>query len=149
MTVFGKLKRRFFQSEVVAVGVVAHISHWIRHIGATLVELGGDLEAVEQEASALGVDALVDDCVEDLGESDLQSASVFQRRQLDAVPDILRTGGAPEVDMVVAKGGLAEGWGFALVSAGHDVATLVVHSLSYSPILCKEVIYFLLVTEGL
>jgi hypothetical protein len=149
VAVFARFACGFFRGEVVAVVVVADLSYGIRDIGAARAELGSDLEAVEQEPGALGVDPLVNYRVEYLMESDLQSATVFQGRQLDAVEDTLGTGGATEVDVVVAKGRLAEGRGFALVSAGHDVATLVVHGLSYSPVLCKEVTYFLLVTRGM
>jgi hypothetical protein len=146
--VSGRLRRGFFRSEGVAVVVVAQFLYGVLDFGAALVELGSDLEAVEQQSGTLGVDPLVDDGVEHLSESNLQTAGVFQGRKLDAVEDSLGSGGAAEVDVVVAKGGLAQGWGFALAPAGHDVAAFVIHGLSYSPVLCKEVMCFLLVTRG-
>ena len=101
---------------------------------------GGDLEAVEEEAGALGVDLVGGEGAEDFGEDDLDGAAVFEQGQGDGRG--LRRGGGGSVgygfggrDARISAAGLkvevaeavsADGDGAAFLSAGTDVLALVV-----------------------
>ena len=89
----------------------------------------GDLEAVEEEAGAAGVDVVGGDALEDLADGVLDGGTVFGERELE--------GGATAAALfwvgdwfsggvvVVAEVFTAEAWAAAAVAVGEDVAALV------------------------
>jgi hypothetical protein len=89
----------------------------------------GDLEAVEEEAGAAGVDVVGGDALEDLADGVLDGGVVLGERQVE--------GGAAAATLawvfdglaggvvVVAELFLAEAWAGAAASVGEDVAALV------------------------
>jgi hypothetical protein len=92
---------------------------------------GGDLEAVEQEAGAAGVDFVERDAAEGLGDGDLDGAAVLDEGEgeggaaafaLACVPN-WDTGGVVEV----TKFFVAQADGAAAEAAGENVAALEAH----------------------
>jgi hypothetical protein len=86
----------------------------------------GDLEAVEEEAGAAGVDVVGGDALEDLADGGLDSGAVFGQRQMEggaaaAAPARVGDGFAGGV-VVVAELFLAEAGAGAAVAVGEDVA---------------------------
>lgn len=95
--------------------------------GDTGGELGGDLEAIEEEAGSARVHVGRVESAEDLRERDLDAAGVFNRQQ---VLLRFRAGGiaqAMKVGVVIAEWFVAEGRGVAFLSARHDVSAFVIH----------------------
>ena len=101
----------------------------------------GDLEAVEQETGALGVDLVVGDAEEDLADGELDGGAVFGHGEVEvglvgsALTWVLHraTGGV----VVVAEVFGAEAWAAAAVAVGEDVAALVAFwfgHVVYSPL---------------
>jgi hypothetical protein len=91
-------------------------------VGAAIDVLRGDLEGIEQQAGAAGVEAGVEQGAGDLGERDLDGGSIFEQRDLD----VARHGAAgfgrdADAGVKVAKGGVAESRGLASVAVGLDV----------------------------
>ena len=89
----------------------------------------GDLEAVEEQAGAAGVDVVGGDALEDLADGGLDGGAVFGEGQVEggaaaAALARVRDGFAGGV-VVVAELFLAEAWAGAAVSVGEDVAALV------------------------
>jgi hypothetical protein len=89
----------------------------------------GDLEAVEEEAGAAGVDVVGGDAAEDLADGGLDGGAVFREGQVEggaAAATLARVGDRlAGVAVVVAELFLAETWAGAAVSVGEDVAALV------------------------
>jgi hypothetical protein len=85
--------------------------------------LGGGLEAVEEQAGAAGVDLAGGNAVEDLLKGLLEGGAVFEGRELEGgAADA--GGGLAVLVVVVAKIFSAEGGTSATVAAGEDVAAL-------------------------
>ncbi|HTD95536.1 MAG TPA: hypothetical protein VK627_01350 [Edaphobacter sp.] len=88
----------------------------------------GDLEAVEQEAGALGVDLVGGDAEQDLADGDLDGGAVLGHGEGEvglagaAVGEVLD--GAAGGVVVVAKLFVAKAWAAATVALGEDVAAL-------------------------
>jgi hypothetical protein len=89
----------------------------------------GDLEAVEEEAGAAGVDVVGGDALEDFADGGLDGGTVFRQRQVEGgaaaaalfwVDDWL-SGGV----VVVAELFAAQAWARAAAAVGEDVAALV------------------------
>jgi hypothetical protein len=89
----------------------------------------GDLQAVEEEASAAGVDVVGGDALEDLADGVLDGRAVFGERDFEggaagaAGVRVLR--GSSRGVVVVAEVFSAEAWAAAAVAVGEDVAALV------------------------
>jgi hypothetical protein len=98
-------------------------------VGLGQVE-AGDLQAVEEETGAAGVDVVGGDALEDLADGGLNGGAVFGQGQVEggaaaaALAGIL-DGSAGGV-VVVTKFFAAEAWAGAAVAVGEDVAALVV-----------------------
>jgi hypothetical protein len=89
----------------------------------------GDLEAVEEQAGAAGVDVVGGDALQDFSDGGLDGGAVFGEGQVEggaaaAALAWVRDGFAGGV-VVVAELLLAEAWAGAAVSVGEDVAALV------------------------
>jgi hypothetical protein len=88
----------------------------------------GDLEAVEEEAGAAGVDVVGGDALEDLADGVLDRGTVFWKRDLEggaAAPAGRRVGGGFAGGVVVeAEVFSAEAGAAAAVAVGEDVAAL-------------------------
>jgi len=88
----------------------------------------GDLEAVEQETGAAGIDVIGGDALEDFADGELNGATVFRNGQVKGAAALLagdRVGNrfaGPVV--VIAKVFVAERWTGAAVPVGEDVAAL-------------------------
>jgi hypothetical protein len=103
--------------------------------GPTLGRLGfgeveaGDLEAVEEQAGAAGVDVVGGDAAEDLADRRLDGGAVFWQEQVEggtAAAALARVGDwLASVVVVVAELFSAEAWTGAAMSVGEDVAALV------------------------
>jgi hypothetical protein len=93
----------------------------------------GDLEAVEEEAGAAGVDVVGCDTLEDFADGSLDCGTVFWQREVEggaAAAALARVGDGPTGGVVVvAELLLAEAWAGAAASVGEDVAALVLFSL--------------------
>jgi hypothetical protein len=89
----------------------------------------GDLEAVEEEAGAFGIDFVGGDAAEDLADGGLDGGAVFGVGQVEggaAAAALARVGdGAAGGVVVVAEFFLAEAGAGAAASVGEDVAALV------------------------
>jgi hypothetical protein len=89
----------------------------------------GDLEAVEQETSASGIDVVGGDAAEDLPDGVLDGGAILWQRHVEggaAAAPLARTGDwLAGVVVVVAELFSAEAWARAAVSVGEDVAALV------------------------
>jgi hypothetical protein len=89
----------------------------------------GDLEAVEEEAGAAGVNVVGGDALEDLADGVLDGGTVFGERELEggaagaAGVRVLR--GSSRGVVVVAEVFAAEAWAAAAVAVGEDVTALV------------------------
>jgi hypothetical protein len=93
----------------------------------------GDLEAVEEEAGAAGVEVVGGDAAEDLANGGLDGAAVFGQGQVEggltgaALAGVERgaAGGVVVVaELFVMIISVAEAWAAAAVSVGEDVAAL-------------------------
>jgi hypothetical protein len=89
----------------------------------------GDLEAVEEEAGAAGVDVVRGDALEDFTDGGLDGGAVFRERDFEGGAAALAgawvgRGFAGGV-VVVAEVFSAEAWAAAAVAVGEDVAALV------------------------
>ena len=86
----------------------------------------GDLEAVEEEAGAFGVDGVLGEALEDLADGDLDGGAVFGVREgeggLAAAAGAGVGGGRAGGVVVVAEFFAAEGGAAALAAVGVDVA---------------------------
>jgi hypothetical protein len=93
----------------------------------------GDLEAVEEQACAAGIDLVGGDALEDLADGELDGGLVFGQGQVEvgaAVLAVARVGdGAAGGVVVVAEVFSAEAWAAAAVAVGEDVAALVAFRL--------------------
>ena len=94
----------------------------------------GDLKAIKVDASLTAIEAVGAELAEDLIESDLDAACIFDRRKDQGLgggsgDPGKSTGGS----VVVAEGLAAEGRRLALVSAGLDVTAFFVHEISPTP----------------
>jgi hypothetical protein len=93
----------------------------------------GDLEAVEQEASAARVDFVGCDALEDMADGGLDGGAVFGQRQIEsaaAAAALARVGdGFSGGVVVVAELLLAQAWAGAAAAVGEDVAALVLFGL--------------------
>jgi len=89
----------------------------------------GDLEAVEEEAGAAGVDVVGGDALEDLADGSLDRGAVFGEWQVEggaAAAALAWVGdGFARGVVVVAELFLAKAWAGAAVAVGEDVAALV------------------------
>jgi len=99
----------------------------------------GDLEAVEEEAGAAGVDVVRGDALEDFADGGLDGGAVFRERDFEGGAAALAgawvgRGFAGGV-VVVAEVFSAEAWAAAAVAVGEDVAALVAPGCS-SPRRC-------------
>jgi hypothetical protein len=88
----------------------------------------GDLEAIEKEAGAFGVDLVAGDALEDLTDGELDGGAVVREGDVEAgaaALALLRVfdGTACGV-VVVAEVFVAETWAAAAVAVGEDVAAL-------------------------
>ena len=108
---------------------------------------GGELEAVEEDGGAFGVDAVAGESGDEEGDGDLDRLDVFEGREVDfeLIGQVLgldscrlglvgavfeQDGGcfdhvfvaAVEAGVEVAEGGETEAWGLAAASVGLDVA---------------------------
>ena len=89
----------------------------------------GDLQAVEEEAGALGVDLVGGDAAEDFADGELDGGAVFGEREVE-VRLAGSAGGwvfyrAARGVVVVAELLVAEAWAAAAAAVGEDVAALV------------------------
>jgi hypothetical protein len=89
----------------------------------------GDLEAVEEESGAAGVDVVGGDALEDLADGGLDGGAVFGQRQVEggaAAAALVWVGdGFSGGVVVVAELFLAEAGARTAASVGEDVAALV------------------------
>ncbi len=92
--------------------------------------LGGDLEGVEEETGAAGVELRGTEAVENLGEGDLDGAAVFKDGQLDRFAGGGGWPGGKSVQAVVEVAAwlASKGDGSAFKPVGHDVAALHIHT---------------------
>jgi hypothetical protein len=126
----GGLRDVFFvadgASAVAAASVVTALSGGTG--GAGQVD-AGDLEAVEEEAGATGVDVVGGDAAEDLADGGLDGGAVLGVGQVEggaAAAALARVGDrAAGGVVVVAELFLTEAWAGAAASVGEDVAALV------------------------
>ncbi len=99
---------------------------------------GGDLEAVEEEASTFGVEVALGDALQDESDTGLDGAAVFGQREVEGGEGVAvgkegvggRFGG-PAVVVVEAEELSAEGAAAAAAAVGEDVAALVGFGLSF------------------
>ena len=84
----------------------------------------GDLEAVEEEAGAAGVDVVRGDALEDLADGGLNGGAVFREREFEAGAVGSGCGFSCGV-VVVAEVFAAQAGAAAAVAVGEDVAALV------------------------
>lgn len=93
----------------------------------------GDLEAVEEEAGAAGVDVVGGDALEDFADGGLDGGSVFGERQVEdgaAASALARVGdGLSGGVMVVTEFFVVQAGAAAAVAVGEDVAALVLFVL--------------------
>jgi len=137
LTVFGSVALKFLGRQLAAVAGAGNIHHGAGGDGGVAGDIGGgNLQAVEEKAGLLGIDARTGEGVEDLGESQLDRGAIFKDGELEGRVFGLGFGFGEVVHagMEVAVGRTAERSGAALVSAGHDVATFRVHSGTYPPL---------------
>jgi hypothetical protein len=89
----------------------------------------GDLEAVEEESGAAGVDVVGGDALEDLADGGLDGGAVFGQGQVEGGATTAALGGVCDGlaggVVVVTKFFLAEAWAGATASVGEDVAALI------------------------
>jgi hypothetical protein len=89
----------------------------------------GDLESVEEEGGAAGVDVVGGDALENLTDGELDGGAVFGQGKVEggaAASALLRVGGRLAGGVVVvAEVFSAEAWAAAAVAVGEDVAALV------------------------
>jgi hypothetical protein len=91
---------------------------------------GGDLEAVEEESGAAGVDLVGGDAAEDLADGDLDGTTILGEGQVEGGLVALADLGFPFWDwaaifvVVVAEVFVAERWAATAVARGEDVAAL-------------------------
>ncbi len=89
----------------------------------------GDLEAVEEEAGAAGVDVVGCDALKDFADGGLDCGTVFGQREVEggaAAAALARVGDGPAGGVVVvAELLLAEAGAGAAAAVGEDVAALV------------------------
>jgi hypothetical protein len=89
----------------------------------------GDLEAVEEQAGAFGVDGGGGKALEDLGDGCLNGAAIFWDGQLEGVGTVVAIaemfGGAAGGVVVVAEVLATQAWAAATVAIGKDVTALV------------------------
>ncbi len=102
---------------------------WWGVFGVLAGEVGaGDLEAVEEQAGAFGVDLVVGDAEEDVADGELDGGAVFGQGEVEGVAVFAgaRVGrGAAGGVVVVAEVLVAERWAAAAAAFGEDVAALV------------------------
>ena len=94
---------------------------------------GGDLQAVEEQAGALGVEAAVGDALQDEADGGLDGAAVFGEREVEGGEGVARFdrfGGAGGV-VVVAEDFGAERRASAAAAVVVDVAALIVFWLGH------------------
>ncbi len=89
----------------------------------------GDLQAVEEEAGAAGVDVVGGDALEDLADGGLDGGAVFGERQVEGGASAAALfwigGGSSGGVVVVAELFGAEARALAAMAVGEDVAALV------------------------
>ena len=89
----------------------------------------GDLEAVEEEAGAAGIDFVGGDALEDFADGGLDGGTVFGQRQVEGGAAGAALGwvgdGSSRGVVVVAELLLAQTWAGAAAAVGEDVAALV------------------------
>jgi hypothetical protein len=99
----------------------------VRGWGAGQVE-AGDLEAVEEETGAFGVDLVAGDAAEDLADGALDGGAVFGEREVEVRLAGAAAGGVFDGEaggvVVVTKFFVAEAWAAAAVSVGEDMTAL-------------------------
>ena len=101
---------------------------WRRRGGFGEIERG-DLEAVEEEAGAFGVEAATGNALQDESDAGLDGGTVFGQGQLEGGEDVAVSGRrfwAAGGVVVVAEVLVAERFAAAAVSVGEDVAALEV-----------------------
>ena len=136
LTVFGSVALKFLGRQLAAVAGAGNIHHGAGGDGGAAGDVGrSDLQAVEEKAGLLGIDARTGEGVEDLGESQLDRGAIFKEGELERRVSGLwfGFGGVVHAGVEVAVGRTAERSGVALFSAGHDVTTFRVHSGTYPP----------------
>ena len=93
----------------------------------------GDLEAVEEQGGAAGVDLVAGDAEQDLADGELDGGTVFRQGQGEggaAAAALERVGDRRAVGVVeVAKGLVAEAAAAAAAAVGEDVAALVLDGI--------------------
>jgi hypothetical protein len=123
----GGLRDVFFvaacASVVAAASVVTALSGGAGQVDAS------DLEAVEEEAGALGVDFVAGDAAEDLADGGLDGGAILGVGQVEGGAAIATLAGvgdrAASGVVVVTEFFLAKAWAGAAASVGEDVAALV------------------------
>ena len=89
----------------------------------------GNLEAVEEQAGAAGVDVVGGDAAKDFADGLLDGGAVFRKRQVEggaAAAALARIGDrAAGGVVVVAEVFLAQAWAGAAMAVGEDVTALV------------------------
>ena len=148
LTVLGSVALKFLGRQLAAVAGAGNIHHGVggdRGVAGDIAR--GDLQAVEEKAGLLGIDARSGEGVEDLGEGQLDRGAIFKDGELERRVFGLGFGfgGLVHAGMEVAEGRIAKRSGAALFSAGHDVTTFSVHSGTYPPpppYLCKQILCF-------
>ena len=95
--------------------------------GAAGQVVAGDLEAVEEQAGAAGVDGFVGDAVEDFADRELDGGAVFGQGEVEFGANFAADAGGGDAGglVEVAEILLAEGGGLAAVAVGEDVAAEV------------------------
>ena len=105
------------------------LAAWRGEVGA------GDLQAVEEEASAAGIDLVAGDAAEDFADGELDGGAVFGHGEVEeggaglALARVLDRAAGGVV--VVAEVFLAQAWAAAAVAVGEDVAALVAFGLGH------------------
>jgi len=127
--VAGEVFDQFGSFLFVAVAGVAVVARGLLGAGFSGEEVGGDLEAVEDEAGALLVELVGADAVEDLAEGVLDGGAVFKRGEeefgVDGMASAEFGGGVAGGLVVVAEVFVAEGGAAAAAAGGEDVAAAV------------------------
>ncbi len=101
---------------------------WMGHAADSMEVEGGDVEAVEEEAGAFGVEGVGGDAGEDVGDGVLDDVGVLEGREdEDGVEGVLAEvlGGAAGGVVEVAEAFAAEGGGAAAAAGEVDVAAEV------------------------
>jgi hypothetical protein len=130
----------FFPSVASAVAATSVVTATSGGASGTGKVGAGDLEAVEEQTGALGVDFIAGDAAEDLADGRLDRGTVFGVGQVEGGPTataLARVGDrAPGGVVVVAELFVAEARAGAAASFGEDVAALILFDFVLHVVSC-------------